>query len=274
MVSLLREAGQAYSASYACCGHGTGAWQAECVEEGTKSHLFEQVYWESRRQAKAVEYEVTCRLPGGLAEAVPALLAEPSGAEGGAPPRGDQKPSYCQLGWRSVPALPPISGKALYSLALSCALMEAGKAVTRLPDNAVRVNYVVLPGAAWLTARSKVPKAPPLGQPQTHRVRVTVRVLAAGAALLVLSQAALRRMAVFAAWPSLGPASGGTEVAIQVRVQTRGVSLHRFFLRLASTDASFNGRHFREILQCCSLVCSWSGGSLLRPMCPTVGRRV
>ena len=44
-----------------------------------------------------------------------------------------------------------------------------------------------------------------------------MRVLAAGAALVVLSQAVLRRMAVFSASPSLGPASGGTEVAIQVR---------------------------------------------------------
>ena len=33
---------------------------------------------------------MTCRLPGGLAEVVPALLAEPSGAEGGAPPGGNQ----------------------------------------------------------------------------------------------------------------------------------------------------------------------------------------
>ena len=50
-----------------------------------------QVYWESRRQAKALEYEVTCRLPGGLLEVVPVLLAEPSGAEGGAPPGGNQE---------------------------------------------------------------------------------------------------------------------------------------------------------------------------------------
>ena len=46
----------------------------------------------------------------------------------------------------------------------------------------------------------------------------SVHLLAAGAALLVLSQAVLRRMAaVLSASPSLGPASGGTDVAIQVR---------------------------------------------------------
>ncbi|KAK9837118.1 hypothetical protein WJX81_003998 [Elliptochloris bilobata] len=77
-----------------------------------------KVYWEPRRQAQALEHEVTCELPGGLEEVVVALLAETS-----------------------------VSGE--------------------------------------------------------------------GPALLALSQAVLRRVAVFSASPSLGPSSGGTEVAIQ-----------------------------------------------------------
>lgn len=65
-----------------------------------------------------------------------------------------------------------------------------------------------------------------LASGSVHWVEVAVRVMAAGAALLVLSQAVLRRMAVLSASPSLGPASGGTEVAIQVRGLEPCASLH------------------------------------------------
>ena len=94
----------------------------------------------------------------------------------------------------------------------------------------------------------------------------------AGSALLVLSQEALRRVAVLSASPSLGPASGGTAVEIQARlglgfrVKNKGQSKHASSIEAQRINAAvYAGRNEVLLSGAWELFLHASGAAGTRP---------